>query len=137
MNRRFRKKLSVFLGVLLLLGSLICVSQAFAEPQIQMRGTILAPGEKGGVNAYVLWTQNQKWHYNVTGINVTDTVGTAASGWSILQEVSPSQINLVGNKKLIKSFADAATPGKELQISGVLYVADGVMLLSSFSEVKK
>ncbi len=137
MNKRYSKKLSVFLAALLVLGSIICATQAFAEAKVSMVGTILAPGEKGGVNAYVLWTQAKKWHFNITKIDAIDALGTSPDGWSILQQVSPNQINIVGNKKVIQDFAAAATPGKQFQIDGVLYVADGVMLIGSINEVKK
>ncbi len=137
MNKRYSKKLSVFLAALLVLGSIICATQAFAEAKVSMVGAILAPGEKGGVNAYVLWTQAKKWHFNITKIDAINALGTSPDGWSILHEVSPNQINIVGNKKLLKDFADAATPGKQFQIDGVLYVADGVMMIGSFNEIKK
>ena len=128
--------MSVFICALLLLGNLVFVGQAFAEYQITLFGTVLAPGEKGGVNAYVLWTQNQKWHLNFTKASVIDNLGSTPDAWVVLQQVSPNQINIVGKKELIQSFAAAAIPGKKLQISGVLYVDDGVMLMSSFEEVK-
>ena len=104
MNQRCGKKLSVLLAALLLLGSIICVSQACAEPKISMIGTILAPGEKGNVNTYVLWTQAKKWHFAIDKISAVDPVGTNPDAWSILQEVSPNQINIVGNKKIIQDF---------------------------------
>ena len=137
MKKRCSKNLSVCLAVLLLLGSIICATPAFAEPKISMVGTILAPGEKSGVNAYVLWTQAQKWHFNIQKISAIDAVGTSPDGWSILHQVSPNQINIVGNKKIIQDFADAATPGKKFQIDGILYVADGVMMVGSINEIKK
>ena len=65
MKKRCSKNLSICLAALLLLGSIICATPAFAEPKVSLIGTILAPGEKGGVNAYVLWTQAQKWHFNI------------------------------------------------------------------------
>jgi hypothetical protein len=137
MNKRYIKKLSVFLATLLVLGSVICAAPAFAEPKISMTGTILAPGEKGGVNAYVLWTQAQKWHFNITKISAIDAGATSPDGRLILHEVSPNQINIVGNKKIIQAFADAATPGKQFQIDGILYVADGVLFVGSMNEIKK
>ena len=137
MNKRCSKKLSVFLAALLLLGSIICVTQACAESKVSMTGTILAPGEKGNVNTYVLWTQAKKWHFTIDKLSAIDPVGTSPDAWAILHEVSPNQINIVGNKKIIQSFSDAAAPGKKFRIDGVLYVADGVMLIGSINEIKK
>lgn len=137
MKKICSKKLSFFLAALLVLGSIICAAPAFAEPKVSMIGTILAPGEKGGVNAYVLWTQAKKWHFNITKIDAIDAMSDGPDGWSVLHEVSPNQINMVGNKKLLQGFSDAATPGKQFQIDGILYVADGVMLVGSFKEIKK
>ena len=44
---------------------------------------------------------------------------------------------MVGNKKIIQDFTNAATLGKQFQIDDVLYVADGVMMIGSFKEIKK
>ncbi|MCP4576199.1 MAG: hypothetical protein GY846_07950 [Deltaproteobacteria bacterium] len=136
MNKRCSKNLSVCLAALIILGSIIFATPAFAEPKVSIIGTILAPGEKGGVNAYVLWTQAQKWHFNIKEISAIDSLGTSPDGWSILHMVSPSQINIVGNKKIIQDFARKATPGKQFQIDGILYVADGVLFVGSINQIK-
>jgi len=139
MKKRFSKKLSVFvfLALVSILGSMICFSQAYAGPKITMTGTILSPNDKGNVHTYVLWTQAQKWHFKVTRVEAIDTAGTSSYGFALLEEISPPQINIVGNKKLIQDFAKSAAPGKHFQLEGILYVADGVLFLSSAKEVKK
>ena len=139
MKKRFSKKSSVivFLALVSILGSMICFSQAYAEPKVTMTGTILSPNAKGNVHTYVLWTQSQKWHFEVTRIEAIDTAGTSSYGFTILAEITPPQINIVGNKKIIQDFAKSAVAGKYFQLEGILYVADGVMLLSSAKEVKK
>ncbi len=137
MKKINRKKLSILalFTVISVFCCLLSFDQVWAEPRVSLKGMILPMSEKGDLYTFVLWTQDKKWHFRITKTN--DENPTSSDVWEMLNEVSPPQIHLVGNKEIIAGFFKEAAAGKVFQLDGILYVADGVMMLSSAKELKK
>ena len=137
MEKRFNKKLSVFgfLAIISIFVGIMCFTQAYAEPRVTLVGTILPLNEKGELNAFVLWNKAEKWNFEVTkGVSLD---GGLASVSEALNEIIPPKIHIFGNKKAIDAFTKSAKVGKQFAIEGILYVADGAMLVDSVKELKK
>ena len=109
----------------------MCFTQAHAESNVTLVGTILPLNEKGELKAFVLWNKAEKWNFEVTRCDDVD------GGPEILNEITPPKIHIFGNKKAIDAFTKSAKVGKQFAIEGILYVADGAMLVDSIKELKK
>ena len=137
MKKRFSRKLSIFgfLAIISIFVGIMCFTQAYAEPKVTLVGTILPLNEKGELNTFVLWNKAEKWNFEVTRGDSID--GGLPSVLEMLNGINPPEIHIFGNKKAIDVLTKSAKVGKQFAIEGILYVADGVILVDSVKELKK
>jgi hypothetical protein len=105
--------------------------------QVTLTGTFLTMKDKGGLNAYVFSIRDKNWLFKVTNIEVPTATPGGASGWAILDEITPPRIWLLGDEKEIKRLRESNVLGKSFVLRGTLYVADGAMVITSAKEVSK
>jgi hypothetical protein len=134
-----RVGMGVLLAFLIIVGIAMYSARVLAQAplEVTLTGTFLSLKDKGDLHAYILSVRDKNYLFQITNIEVPQPVPEGASGWSVLDEISPPKIQLIGNEKDIQLLKQPDALGKSFVLRGTLYVADAVLVLTSAKEVSK
>ncbi len=100
-------------------------------PQVHIRGVLVAPEEATTNNAKTLAVRvgGKSWKLRIDAI--TTLTDTSKSGWSLLNDLFPRRLHLIGPDNLLTPLQQETAAGKPLELEGRLYIGDQQLLLSS------
>lgn len=108
-------------------------------PQVHIRGVLVAAEETTATNAKTLAVRvgGKSWKLRIDAI--TTLTDTGKSGWSLLNDLFPRRLHLIGPENLLAPLQQETAAGKPLELEGRLYVGDQQLLLSTvtFTDVAR
>ena len=140
MKQASRKIIAVIVVSLWILpiGVLVDSSQVFASSEVIITGTFIAQKAKGDTNVFMLTVHDKKTVikklFKVTDIEAVD-VGVDA--WSILNDVFPPAMHLIGDKKATQLLRQDDIVGKSYIIQGTLFEDDGILYVEFIKKAAK
>ena len=120
--------LGALITLILLLTALGLASRSVAQPpsdmplQFKIIGKFYDPEKDknaGGVNSFAVNVFKKKW---ILDIESSHTLQGSALGSSVLKQIYPPIMSIVGTKEITSQLADPAIEGETFTLTGLLYV---------------
>jgi hypothetical protein len=143
MKQASRKIIAMIIVSLWILpfGILVGSSQVFAfggSVQVTITGTFIAQKAKGDINVYMLTVHDEKTMlkklFKVTDI---EAVEGNIDGRTILEEVFPPAMHLIGDKEATQFLRQDDIVGKSYTIAGTLHEDDGILFVDFIKKAVK
>jgi len=140
MKQASRKIIAVIVVSLWMLpvGIFVGSSQVFAESKVTITGTFMAEKTKGDTNVFMLTVHDKKTVlkklFKVTEI---EAAAIGVDGWSILDNVFPPAMQLVGDKEAIQLLRQDDIVGTSYTIEGTLHEDDGIFFVDFIKKAVK
>ena len=126
-------------ALVLALISILCAGDSFAfrasaRPfNILLTGTIIPHEEKGDVRTFNLKAGEKMWRFQIT--YAFNRGSSSVTGWRILQDLFPRELNLFGDQKIIQPLMHPDVVGKKFELKGRLYLRSNKYYVSSVTEI--
>ncbi|MBI3249378.1 MAG: hypothetical protein HYZ50_22990 [Deltaproteobacteria bacterium] len=100
-------------------------------PQVHIRGVLVAPEDTQATDSKTLAVHvgGKSWKLRIHEIETLTETGK--SGWSLLNDLLPRRLHLIGPEDLLAPLRQETVAGKPLELEGHLYVGEQQLLLSA------